>query len=103
MTRAYTPWPSAYTFWQGAPFKVWQARLLAGQAAPGEVVQTPQGVAVGTGAGLLLLVSVQPAGKRRMDAASFVNGAPGFVGSILDSNQEGSDGAGSGPPGEGRR
>jgi methionyl-tRNA formyltransferase len=83
MTRAYTPWPSAYTTWRGEPFKIWQAQVLPGQAAPGEVVKIQEGVAVGTGAGLLLLQGVQPAGKRTMDVRRFLNGAPDFVGSKL--------------------
>jgi len=83
MTRAYAPWPSAYTTWRGAMLKVWQTAVRPGQAAPGEVVATPEGPAVGTGDGLLLLQSVQPAGKRAMDGRSLVNGAPDFVGSRL--------------------
>lgn len=81
MTRAYAPWPSAYTTWHGETFKIWQAAVVAGQAAPGLVVQTADGVAVGTGEGLLRLVTIQPAGKRQMEIRSFLNGAPDFVGS----------------------
>jgi methionyl-tRNA formyltransferase len=83
MTRAYTPWPSAYTYWRGEIFKIWQATVLAGQAEPGRVILTPQGPAVGTGDGLLLLTSIQPAGKRVMEAHSFLNGAPELVGAKL--------------------
>jgi methionyl-tRNA formyltransferase len=83
MTRAYTPWPSAYTWWRGEPFKIWEAEVLEGKAEPGVVAVTPSGPAVGTGVGLLLLKQVQPAGKRSMDARSFLNGAPHFVGSRL--------------------
>ncbi|MFN8489853.1 MAG: methionyl-tRNA formyltransferase [Caldilineaceae bacterium] len=81
MTRAYTPWPSAFTTWQGEMFKIWQTEVIPGSAEPGLVVNTPQGTAVGTGDGLLLLRMVQPAGKRSMDVRSFLNGAPNFVGS----------------------
>lgn len=83
MTRAYAPWPSAHTTWHGETFKIWQAAVVAGQAAPGLVVQRADGVAVGTGEGLLRLVTVQPAGKRQMDMRSFLNGAPEFIGSQL--------------------
>ena len=67
-----------------------QAGVLAGSAAgrdvaPGEVIRVAERVAVGTGKGLLLLKSVQPAGKRTMDAAGFVNGARDFVGARLPS------------------
>ena len=83
MTRAYAPWPSAYTTWRGEPFKIWKAAVREGAAAPGHVVATPEGPAVGTGAGLLVLHTVQPAGKRALDIRSFLNGALDFVGSIL--------------------
>jgi methionyl-tRNA formyltransferase len=88
MTRAFHPWPSAFTTWHGEPFKIWRASVVEGevtegQITPGRVVATPQGVAVGTGAGLLLLHSVQPAGKRVLDIRSFLNGAPDFVGAQL--------------------
>jgi len=83
MTRAYTPWPSAYTLWKGEPFKIIAAAVATGDAAPGQVVRTAAGVAVGTGAGLLLLRTVQPAGKRLLDVRSFLNGAPNFIGATL--------------------
>ncbi len=83
MTRAYAPWPSAFTLWQGENFKIGRARVVPGTAAPGVVVSTAQGPAVGTGQDLLLLQEVQPAGKRMMDVQSFLNGTPEFVGSTL--------------------
>ena len=83
MTRAYTPWPSAYTYWRGEVLKIWQATVLPGSATPGEVISTPHGPAIGCGDGLLLLKSVQPAGRRAMDGRSFLNGAPALVGSRL--------------------
>ena len=83
MIRAYAPWPAAFTTWKGQNFKLWQGLVIAGRAAPGHVVEVEGHVAVGTGDGLLALQAVQPAGKRRMTAATFRNGAPDFVGSRL--------------------
>jgi methionyl-tRNA formyltransferase len=83
MSRAYTPWPSAFTQWQGQNFKIWQAQAIPGQAEPGLVVAKDGSAAVGTGAGLLLLQQVQPAGKRSMPIHSFLNGAGDFIGSHL--------------------
>ncbi len=83
MTRAYTPWPSAYSAWRGQPIKILEARVRSGQAEPGRVVETEEGLAVGTGGRLLELVRIQPAGKRAMDARSFANGAPDFLGARL--------------------
>ncbi len=83
MTRAYAPWPSAYTLWKGEPFKILEATVATGDATPGQVIRTADGVAVGSGAGLLLLRTVQPAGKRPMDIRSFANGAPDFAGATF--------------------
>lgn len=88
MTRAYNPWPGAYTLWQGQPFRIHRAAVLPVETvlertAPGHVVRQGGAIAVGTGEGLLHLLEVQPAGKRAMPAADFANGAPGFVGSAL--------------------
>ncbi|MCY4081971.1 MAG: methionyl-tRNA formyltransferase [Caldilineaceae bacterium] len=85
MTRAYTPWPAAFTTWKGQNFKLWQGSVIPGHAAPGLVIQVDGRVAVGTGDGLLALHEVQPAGKRRMTAATFLNGAPDFIGARLGS------------------
>jgi len=88
MTRAYAPWPSAFTTWRGQPFKIWRAEVLDDgevddSVEPGMVVVVERGVAVGTGGGLLRLQNVQPAGKRAMDIESLLNGSPDFVGSKL--------------------
>ena len=80
MMRAYTPWPAAYSTWRGEIFKVLAAGVLPGRAEAGRITATPQGPAVGTGDGLLLLQSVQAAGKKAMPAAAFAHGAQGFVG-----------------------
>jgi methionyl-tRNA formyltransferase len=86
MTRAYAPWPAAYSFWKGAPLKLIRARVIpldAAGRAPGSVVAGPDGIAVLCGEGALLLEVVQPAGKKAMAARSFANGAQEFVGSRL--------------------
>ena len=55
--RAYHPWPSAYSTWQGKQLKVIRAEVWeewSGDAPPGRVVSTSRGVGVATGAGILL-------------------------------------------------
>ncbi len=83
MIRAYSPWPAAFTAWKGQNFKLWQGSVIPGRAAPGLVVEVDGRVAVGTGDGLLALHEVQPAGKRRMAASTFLNGAPDFISARL--------------------
>lgn len=83
MTRAYAPWPTAFTTWSGQNFKVWRGSVVPGCAQPGLVVESGGRIAVGAGEHLLALHEVQPAGKKRMPLSLFRHGAPGFVGSRL--------------------
>jgi len=83
VVRAFDPAPGAFTEFDGAPLKVWAAEPTAGATAarPGEVVAVgPAGVDVRCGDGTLRLLTVQPAGGKRMSAAAFAAGravAPG--------------------------
>ncbi len=79
MTRAYAPWPGAYSLWRAQPFRIVQASVAPGRGEPGVIVGAGEGVAVGTGDGLLALHKVQPAGKKAMPIREFINGARGFV------------------------
>ena len=87
--RAFTPWPGSYTRWQGGLLKVVEAAPVPEQAdaSPGTVLSLPSGgpapAGVATGDGVLGLVRVQPEGRRVMDAAEFMQGHAGFVGSTL--------------------
>ncbi len=84
--RAYQPWPAAYSFWGGKLLKIIAASALPrwrGAAHPGSVIRLPQGPAVATGQGALLLVQVQLEGRRAMPAADFLRGQPAFIGARL--------------------
>ena len=70
-------------FWQGQRFRSHRDAVEAGVGEPGRVLRQGAALVVGTGAGLLRLVEVQPAGKRAMAVEEFVRGAPAFVGSLL--------------------
>lgn len=80
--RAFTPWPGAYTTLGSKLLKVHQARVAPGQGEPGTLLSAgPQGLEVACGAGSLVLVEVQPEGKRAMSAAEFLAGHKLAVGS----------------------
>ena len=84
--RAYNPWPGAYTTWRGQRLKVLRAASLMdwhGPQPPGQVIALPEGTAVATGKGALLLLEVQLAGRRAMVIADFLRGRKEFVGSRL--------------------
>lgn len=83
--RAYNPWPGAYTTWQGQRLKVLRAAPVEwhGDQPPGQVITLPEGMAVTTGEGALLLFEVQLAGKRAMSITAFLRGQQEFLGSRL--------------------
>jgi methionyl-tRNA formyltransferase len=83
--RAFNPWPSAYTFWNGVQLKILKAQAvgLATKAEPGRVVRVAEDVAVATGEGALVLQELQLAGKRAMSAEELVRGRIELVGSAL--------------------
>jgi len=86
--RAYIPWPTAFTAWQGKPLKVLRALPLPGwqgEGQPGQVVTLDDGAGVVTGEGALRLEEVQLAGKRAMTIEEFLRGQRGFIGSVLES------------------
>lgn len=86
--RAYHPWPGSFTRWNGRQLKVHEASTLDGikNGLPGTVTQLPQGIAVVTGEGALLLHRVQIEGRQATDISDFVRGYRDFVGSLLDTS-----------------
>lgn len=87
LVRATVPWPGATTAWHGQPLKICKAVACASAgsaAAPGTVVRAgPDGLDVAAGDGLLRLLEVQPAGRRRMPVQEFLAGHPLKIGEIL--------------------
>ncbi|MFO7662011.1 MAG: methionyl-tRNA formyltransferase [Chloroflexota bacterium] len=86
LIRAMSPWPTAYTHWQGELLKILSARPVVEEipiGEPGTVVEMDDAVAVLTGDGALLLEQVQLAGKRTMSIADFLRGRPEFLGAVL--------------------
>ncbi len=91
MVRAYDPWPSAYSFWKGQ-----QLKLLDVGVRPDLPAAYPIGTLwseagqplVTTGTDILELRQVQPAGKRPMAGAVWLNGQRSAIGHPFDSPQE---------------
>jgi len=76
MTRAFNPWPSAYTHLDGKLLKIHRAHPTpaATHAAPGTVTATADTLAVATGDGVLVIDELQLEGRKRLAAADFVRG-----------------------------
>jgi len=84
--RAMTPWPGAFTTWQGKSLKIIAAQPVAQplpDGKPGQVVWAADTAVVLTRSGGLALRQVQLAGKRAMPIADFLRGHPDFIGSQL--------------------
>ncbi|MEA5079966.1 MAG: methionyl-tRNA formyltransferase [Anaerolineaceae bacterium] len=74
--RAYNDWPGAYTTWKEQTLKVRKAEVAAvGATQPGKRVLVHGNPAVLTAEGALVLLEVQPAGKKWMSGKDFLNGA----------------------------
>jgi len=92
--RAFKPWPGSYTHWKKTGGD--SIRLIIDQTTqiaeptdgddvePGTITKIDQqGLHVSTGAGTLVIKSLQPAGKRAMDVDAFLRGHPVAVGDRL--------------------
>jgi methionyl-tRNA formyltransferase len=75
--RAFRPMPGASTRLDGESLKIWRARAVQGDAAPGALVRAGEdALVIGCGSGLLEVSEVQRPGARRMAAAEFLRGRP---------------------------
>ncbi|ANA81813.1 methionyl-tRNA formyltransferase [Paenibacillus glucanolyticus] len=88
--RGLVPYSGGFTLWNGEVFKVWaaanpsSAQVISSEAQPGTVLGLhEEGIVVKTGDGSLTLLTVQPSGKKAMDAAQFVRGTSLAVGTVL--------------------
>jgi len=78
LIRALSPQPGAYTFWKGRRIKTLKAKAMEDGDSlppPGSIVALEsQAIRVATGGGSLLLLEVQPEGRRSMHAGDFARG-----------------------------
>ncbi|MCR4605029.1 MAG: methionyl-tRNA formyltransferase [Eubacterium sp.] len=75
--RGLSSWPGAYCDFRGKTLKLYSAEVITedSEYEPGTICDvTKKSFSVQTGKGVLKLKEVQLEGKKRMDAASFLNG-----------------------------
>ena len=93
VTRAFDPWPGAFTSLRGRLLKVIAAQVMLPDeyavpsdthaAVPGTVSVRDRRLLVTTGNGELELLSVQPEGRRPVTAGDLINGTPDLHGAVL--------------------
>ncbi len=84
--RGFQPWPGACTWWRGQRFFLWKCRPAGVEtpAAPGKLFSHGKRLFAACGeGGALELLEVQIEGRKRMDAAAFLNGYRLADGEIL--------------------
>ena len=86
--RALNPEPGVWTTWRGKTLNIKTAELSTSQVdkEPGILFTTNNSVAVATKKCYLILKQIQLEGGKEMDAKSFINGHPEFIGSRLGGN-----------------
>ncbi|MBN1755242.1 methionyl-tRNA formyltransferase [bacterium] len=76
--RAFSPEPGAMTIFRGDQIKVFKTSYTECETfgEPGSIseVSAKNGIVVNTGRGQITILRLQPAGKKTMEAASFING-----------------------------
>ena len=93
MTRAFDPWPGAFTSLRGRLLKVIAARFalpdrdaarsVADGGTPGAVSVRERRLFITTGDGELELLSVQPEGGKPVTARDLINGTPDLADAVL--------------------
>ena len=75
--RAMWPWPRAWTTIHGTPVQIHRAMIsevTIDAQTPGSVISARKQLIVACGEGALELVTVEPAGRRAMQANAYLNG-----------------------------
>lgn len=87
LIRGLSPWPSAYTSWNGKVMKIWKAMVvenIESAETAGTVIQVEKdGFTVKCGENGLKILELQIPGKKRMDAGAFLRGYEMPVGTVL--------------------
>ncbi|MBC8019353.1 MAG: methionyl-tRNA formyltransferase [Verrucomicrobia bacterium] len=88
--RGLAVWPGAYTFLGEQVLKIFGTRIGNGSGRPGAVLKSSKGeLEVACLSGSLLIQELQLAGKKRLDAGSFLAGFPIAEGVLLGSQSSG--------------
>jgi methionyl-tRNA formyltransferase len=86
--RGLAVWPGAYTVLDGQVLKLYRSKVGVGNGLPGSVLRACKaGLEVACLTGSLIFEEMQLAGKKRLDAGSFLSGYSVPEGTMLGSSQ----------------
>ena len=92
--RGLAVWPVACTVLDGQTLKVYRSRVAEGNGLPGTVLRADKhGLEVACRTGSLVIEEMQLAGKKRLDAASFLAGYAIPVGAQFSADNDRGTGA----------
>ena len=84
--RAMSPWPAAWTWWQGKKIKIISAQIEPieiNSYKPGKTFKYNNGLAVQCGQNALIVKKLQLEGKKELESEEFLRGQKDFIGSLL--------------------
>ena len=87
LIRGLSPWPSAYTAWNGKVMKLWEAEVIDKEyeGVCGQVTEVGRdSLVIKTGNGGLSIRKLQLQGKKCMDIDAFLRGYPITAGTVLE-------------------
>lgn len=77
--RAFNPWPICFVKWGSDNLRIFEADITNEKLNPFERGVSKKFPIIGTATNALILKTVQPAGKNKMDGKSFLNGTSGWL------------------------
>lgn len=85
LVRGVNPWPGAYIFRNGEMLKIWEVSVVSKVGIPGEILSadSKNGFVIACGKDAVSVISLQPAGKRRMEIIEFLRGNTLPIGTFL--------------------
>jgi methionyl-tRNA formyltransferase len=81
--RGMYPWPAAYCYLNNERIKMVKVKPLEGTGIAGRIENAERELIVGTGDGFISIIELQPEGKKKMTAESFLAGRHIQAGSFL--------------------
>jgi len=85
LVRGITPWPGAYTKFDGKTVKLHKVRAGSGRGTPGEILSAGKaGIEAASGDGSIIIEELQLEGKKRLPAAEFLAGCKLEPGSFFE-------------------